>query len=270
MSNCGITSIEEFAFDQLRYLGELVLNYNLLTELPQLKKTMVFVTITAKGNMISKVSPNLFPIGSLIRNIDLSHNLLSDVETANSVVLKELPVLEKLDLSDNGISSLDVIQLKSAPVKQLGLEQNQLYSPLDFSKFTSLYLLNLASNSISELPIFPESLEILSLNNNQLNGSKLVFPALNLKEVYLSGNRFEALNSMAFINLANVSVITLLDNGLASYDLQLKKIANVRVDEKVALTINGINMTPHVPRVVYQRLLDLQNALTFEDSTDSA
>uniref|UniRef100_A0A7E4W013 LRRNT domain-containing protein n=1 Tax=Panagrellus redivivus TaxID=6233 RepID=A0A7E4W013_PANRE len=52
LSNCLIETIEEYAFDDIPLLFEINLDYNLLTEIPKLRKRNAFSKISAKGNMV--------------------------------------------------------------------------------------------------------------------------------------------------------------------------------------------------------------------------
>uniref|UniRef100_A0A7E4W572 LRRNT domain-containing protein n=1 Tax=Panagrellus redivivus TaxID=6233 RepID=A0A7E4W572_PANRE len=286
LSDCTITSIEDYAFETLQHLKVLNLDKNLLTEIPKLKRSMRnYRVISAKHNMISKVSPDLF-IDSQIINVDFSHNFLTDIEflkrskssleslnlsfnlleqayfsnfshlsyvnlthnrlkEPNSVRLMGLCDIVTLDVSHNGISTLDALNLTDSYVKHLYLHQNRLHSnvQLNFSEYKQLQELNLDDNEISMIPVLPTKLQILSLSNNKLDGSKIIFPEHGLRKVSLSGNALKTFSENAFINLEKVYIINLLNNNITSIDLHIysENLVKVLFDEKTKLSINGIN-----------------------------
>uniref|UniRef100_A0A7E4W3K5 LRRCT domain-containing protein n=1 Tax=Panagrellus redivivus TaxID=6233 RepID=A0A7E4W3K5_PANRE len=145
--------------------------------------------------------------------LNLNGNLLRE---KNSVELKYNSKLETLDLAENSIRNLNVLNISDTPIKKLRLNQNLLYSELDFTNFDSLTELNLDDNKLTSLPIMPANLEVLRLNDNQLKSSNVIFPPLKLKEIHLAGNHMAQLSNIAFANLKYIKFVALSGNNFTT------------------------------------------------------
>uniref|UniRef100_A0A7E4W688 LRRNT domain-containing protein n=1 Tax=Panagrellus redivivus TaxID=6233 RepID=A0A7E4W688_PANRE len=251
LSHCELETIEENAFDNIPMLTNLTLDYNFLTEIPKLGKMKSLLKFSARKNKISKVSKQLLshrvthidlshnlldnvdflkPTNATLQRLDLSHNFIRRFVISNfseltyvnlngnllgteeSVVLNNISKLEVLGLAENSIRHLNVLRISDTPIKKLRLNQNLLYSQLDFTNYTSLTVLDLDDNMLTTLPIMPANLEVLWLNDNQLKSSNVIFPPLKLEFIYLAGNHMDPLPFSAVVNLKNLKYVNLAEN----------------------------------------------------------
>ena len=128
---------------------------------------------------------------------------VSGVNNANDVTLAHLAAITKLELSWN-VSREKIISLKAG----------------DFSGLTSLEVLWLSHNSLTNLPegIFDElsSLEVIDLLYNNINSipSNMFKGLTSLKRLDLQGNRLTSLSTEWFDDLSSLETLSFKGNSL--------------------------------------------------------
>ena len=188
-------SIQEIPdwFFQFKKLEHISLRSNLLKELPTIVFTIENIKyLNLSDNQIREIKGHYFRNLIDIEKVDISYNQISSLPTEKIEYpkckilnikgnrLEKFPTaigdaytLEKLDLSENKISSIDddVFDILGNLV-ELDLSFNELtYLPTSIGKLTKLKRLNLSGNKISSLPKEFEnltSLEFLDFDSNPI------------------------------------------------------------------------------------------------------
>ncbi|KAG6404797.1 hypothetical protein SASPL_132373 [Salvia splendens] len=165
-------------------------------------------------------------IGNLtnLRALDLSYNSL---RIENLDWLASLSLLSYLDLSHIDLSHANLLEhvtslhfLRELHLAFCNISVVKHSASPHIRSLTSLRSLDLSFNSLSSTSIFIfvselESLEILNLEYNQLNGSILDLRAFSsLKELYLSGNNLTGSIPLSIGQLSEIQVLDLSYNSL--------------------------------------------------------
>lgn len=164
-----------------------------MTSVPALPKETAY--LYARFNKIQKISTKDFADILTLKRIDLSGNLISEIEDG---AFSKLSLLEELSLSENRLVKLPMLPAKlttfNANFNQLktkGVKANA------FKKLTKLSNLYLSNNQLEAVPQIPESVRILHLQNNNISEVRLdTFCRSNdtfylrpkLSEIRLDGN----------------------------------------------------------------------------------
>ncbi|XP_039984951.1 podocan isoform X2 [Xiphias gladius] len=241
-------SIHPGAFQGLKKLHTLHMYNNLLERvprgLPRRAKTLMLL-----HNSISEIGRNDLALLYTLTELNLSYNKLTTLKVHRDA-FRKLRVLEKLDLSGNGLHSmplglprsLQVLEIKnnqlsSIPdgaltgmdkLRKLILSDNQLRLNSIYQgawmELSALKTLDLSGNQLSHIPSdLPESLEYLHLQSNRIS----TVPATafegtpNIKGIFLRFNRLsvDSVDESSFAYLSNLQV---LDIGTANTDLAFK------------------------------------------------
>lgn len=135
-----------------------------------------------------------------------------------------------------------------------GIQENSIFKILKFSgqiqlakeiiELKNIKYMNLRGNNISSLLFlngknFP-SLEILSLNNNDLRFNNLKctnFP--QLKELYLSKNKIDNIDILAELKIPKLRILWLANNNIISIDI----LEKVNFPQFLKLCLNNNNIT---------------------------
>ena len=143
-----------------------------LTELPDIAKPALVVTLTASDNLIKNL-PEMRPF-TMLRYLDLSNNKIVDVSP-----LYCLQSLRELDISNNRVTNLDFAE-----------------------HLDSLEVLRASRNRIREVLVpLPDNLIDLDISNNEL--TNLDFMERNvpvgIEKIDVSGNAIDSLISLRFL-----------------------------------------------------------------------
>ncbi|KAM9409181.1 osteoglycin, paralog a [Pholidichthys leucotaenia] len=164
-----------------------------MTTVPTLPKETAY--LYARFNKIKKISNKDFADIVTLKRIDLSGNLISEIEDG---AFSKLTLLEELSLADNRL-----VKLPSLPAKLTSFNANNNFLRTKgvkanaFKKLTKLVNLYLADNELEAIPFIPESVRTLHLQNNnisEVNSDTFCRPddqyylRLSLSEVRLDGN----------------------------------------------------------------------------------
>ncbi|XP_031826457.1 uncharacterized protein LOC143174143 isoform X2 [Nomia melanderi] len=223
-----------------------VLHYYLL----MLNETQSFDKLILSKNNIVNLSEHLMKRLKLLKNLDLSENMMNEIYTRTFIdmynlqslslsknnlstfddsVVKVIPGLLRLDLSHNHINTIEhTIDKTVTKIKFLDLSHNSIFniSQNFFDSLSNLQYLDLSFNKIRSLEninfVYLKFLETVYLNNNFLTSlyvqifpkslTKLFAGYNSIKEIYYEPSRIEVL-SVEFNYISEVqSNITSLEN----------------------------------------------------------
>ncbi|XP_037634408.1 osteoglycin, paralog a [Sebastes umbrosus] len=164
-----------------------------MTTVPTLPKETAY--LYARFNKIKKISTKDFADIVTLKRIDLTGNLISEIEDG---AFSKLTLLEELSLADNRLVKLPMLPAKLTSfsannnlLKTRGVKANI------FKKMNKLATLYLADNQMEAVPIIPDNVRILHLQNNNITEvNKNTFCRSNdtyylrpsLSEVRMDGN----------------------------------------------------------------------------------
>ncbi|KAG7228203.1 hypothetical protein INR49_013366 [Caranx melampygus] len=168
----------------------------------------------ARFNKITKIRNNDFADMATLRRIDLTGNLISEIEDG---ALSKLPNLEELNLAENKLTRLPPL-----PTKLVSFNANfnklrtQGVKATAFKKLTKLAYLYLGNNELTAVPHLPESLHVVHLHNNKIStitdetfckGNTSYYIRENMDQVRLDGNPIQlSLHPNSFICLQTLPV----------------------------------------------------------------
>ncbi|CAG9798503.1 unnamed protein product [Chironomus riparius] len=172
LSNNTLSAIDPNIIAHLNELREINLSHNFLTKITAdfLEATEHVEVIRLENNKLYVIDNAFDKINYSLRELFLAHNHFTVITSA---MFEKLTNLEVIDLSDNKILNID----------------NEA-----FTKLTALKLLDLSFNSIKRITIkLPNSLQLLSINNNNLNSWPLLNVPENLTELEIQDNSLDYL-----------------------------------------------------------------------------
>ncbi|XP_026853919.2 osteoglycin, paralog b [Electrophorus electricus] len=160
---------------------------------PALPKETTY--LYARFNKITKITNKDFADIATLKRIDLTGNLISEIEDG---AFSKLVQLEELSLSENRLVKLPMLPPK---LISLNANHNQLKTKgiksNTFKKLNKLAYLYLGNNELEAIPLLPESLCIVHLHNNNITtltdetfckGNDTHYIRYNMLEVRLDGN----------------------------------------------------------------------------------
>ncbi|XP_029477415.1 osteoglycin, paralog b [Oncorhynchus nerka] len=164
-----------------------------MTAVPSLPKETAY--LYARYNKITKITNKDFADIATLRRIDLTGNLISEIEDG---AFSKLALLEELNLSENKLAKLPMLPAK---LISFNANYNQLKTKgiksTAFKKLTKMAYLYLGNNELEAIPQLPESLHIVHLYNNKITtlsdetfcqGNNTQYIRANMEEVRLDGN----------------------------------------------------------------------------------
>ena len=167
-------------------------------------------------NFLSTITANAFGSLEKLHELDLQHNMISDIQ-----VLDGLLELRILNLNHNAISSTDFLYDGLSTLRRLSMTHNEL-TRIDGASFETLYSLNyldLSSNRIASVSEFRfEQLSTLYLANNRLQDLRFIERLPQLKELDVGANRVTSLPGDSFRRLKFLRSIKLSHNRLNYID----------------------------------------------------
>ncbi|CAN9511993.1 unnamed protein product [Ophioblennius macclurei] len=135
-----------------------------MTTVPTLPKETAY--LYARFNKIKKISNKDFADILTLKRIDLTGNLISEIEDG---AFSKLTMLEQLSLAENKLVKLPMLPPKLSIfnvnhnlLKTKGVKANA------FKKLNGLVNLYLGDNQLEAVPYIPESVRILHLQNNNI------------------------------------------------------------------------------------------------------
>ncbi|KAF1392093.1 hypothetical protein PFLUV_G00048930 [Perca fluviatilis] len=165
-----------------------------MTTVPSLPKETTY--LYARFNKIKKIRTKDFADTVSLKRIDLTGNLISEIEDG---AFSKLIDLEELSLADNRLVKLPM--LPAAKLKSFNANNNLLKTKgvkaNAFKKMTKLANLFLANNQLEAIPHIPDSVRLLHLQNNNITevnvdtfcrSNDTYYLRMSLNEVRLDGN----------------------------------------------------------------------------------
>ncbi|XP_066528661.1 osteoglycin, paralog a [Hoplias malabaricus] len=164
-----------------------------MTSVPALPKETAY--LYARYNKIKKITQKDFGDIVTLKRIDLTGNLISEIEDG---AFSKLTLLEELTLAENKLVKLPMLPVKLISfnanhnnLKTKGVKANA------FKKLTKLRNLYLAHNQLEAVPMIPESVHIFHIQNNNIstvnadtfcksNNTYYIRP--NMNEIRMDGN----------------------------------------------------------------------------------
>ncbi|XP_030623605.1 osteoglycin, paralog b [Chanos chanos] len=164
-----------------------------MTAVPPLPKETAY--LYARFNKITKITNKDFADIATLRRIDLTGNLISEIEDG---AFSKLDQLEELMLAENKLLKLPMLppKLVSFNANHNRLRTKGVKANL-FKKLTKLAYLYLGDNELEAVPQLPESLRIVHLHNNNITavtdetfckGNSSYYIRHNMQEIRLDGN----------------------------------------------------------------------------------
>ncbi|XP_049895124.1 osteoglycin, paralog a [Epinephelus moara] len=164
-----------------------------MTAVPTLPKETAY--LYARFNKIKKISTKDFVDIVTLKRIDLSGNMISEIEDG---AFAKLTLLEELSLAENRLVKLPMLPSKLISfnanynlLKTKGVKANA------FKKMAKLINLYLADNQLEAVPYIPDNVRILHLQNNNITevnvntfcrGNDTYYLRPSLSEVRMDGN----------------------------------------------------------------------------------
>lgn len=164
-----------------------------LSAVPSLPKETAY--LYARFNKITKITNTDFADMATLRRIDLTGNLIADIEDG---AFSKLPHLEELTLAENRLTKLPMLPNKLVSFNaNFNKLKTQGVKATAFKKLTRLAYLYLGNNELTAVPQLPESLHVVHLHNNKISkitdetfckGNTSHYIRTNMDEVRLDGN----------------------------------------------------------------------------------
>lgn len=211
---------------RLENLEELILSYNLITQIPEevkliprlkkldfshndisklpsfLAEITTLETLTIATNQLSHVDASVFNKMINLHELDISNNFVTS--------LQDLAVdsLNSLKICWNPVSSLPLLSTNLTLLQARGISLNKI--PDDISQLVNLRSLDLNRNGLRDLPISSlqqlSSINTITLNCNQLSGELDISDITSLRELSLRKNNLTALPKIpVLLNALNIS-----------------------------------------------------------------
>lgn len=164
-----------------------------MTSVPALPKETDY--FYARYNKITKITNKDFADIATLKRIDLTGNLISEIDDG---AFSKLDNLEELTLAHNRLTKLPILPAKLSVFNaNFNLLKTKGVKSTAFKKLAKLSYLYLGNNELEAVPQLPESLRIVHLQNNKITsmtdetfckGNNTHYIRYNLEEIRLENN----------------------------------------------------------------------------------
>ncbi|XP_070172353.1 insulin-like growth factor-binding protein complex acid labile subunit [Polyergus mexicanus] len=243
--------IDRVEKDKLRYLKELVMNDNKITQVCfeeceensiSLRGAIRMENLFLSRNQISEVSPDAFNDMEHLLNLDLSSNKIADLakDTFNNTVW-----IINLSLAHNILATIPNV-CSMLNLKNLNLTANRINAvPSDtfchLQRLEHLYLSNNMITTIETRAFNLQSLTYLDLSGNRLRQlpAQWIFP-WQIQELHLERNYFTELDNLSLTNIKSLRNVYLDENPMPKLNAgsfqslpghTILHLKNIRVNE---------------------------------------
>ena len=187
---------------------------------------------------------------------------------------------EALNCNGYGIADASFLLFFDS-IQQLHLEDNAITNFPNLSVLTALNFLQATGNQVTELPVFPSTMEYVYFSNNDIDGTIDLGPYPMLRHFYMGNNHIDSLIGLE--GLVAISQLGLGTNELVHLDPlsnldklthfymsrnKLSTIGDLNLDAKLRFFHVGNNMLQILPKVTLASDADVRaanNGFTFED-----
>lgn len=244
---------------------EVVCNEVALTEFPSESLQYNTTMVTIQYTNISSITEDHLSVTPLLRELHLYNNHLRSLSPH---LLRGVPHLHTLDLTENKLSELPADVFSHAPLSSLVLKNNQIekVEAKWFPNNSNLTWLDVAGNLLTSIPAsfllkLPQ-LENLDVSNNRVDRirSNVLRPLTKLERLNLQDNKLASLDAATFQSTPNIIYLFLSRNQLSKLpqdlfqgltqlkvlsldDNQLRHIPTGLLDPLTSLDDEGLDLT---------------------------
>ncbi|XP_030384456.1 insulin-like growth factor-binding protein complex acid labile subunit [Scaptodrosophila lebanonensis] len=223
-----LENLKRSQFKNLRELEVLDISHNKIIKLEaqHIADLTKLGWFNASHNALKELSRGTFARNSVLKLLNLSHNNITRLD-GNS--FRGMRFLRRLFLSDNGISDVGRGTFGSvARIGTIDLARNKL-KKVEYQMFTQMNyveLIDLAENNISKI---------------EKNSFKDIYQAV----INVSHNALELIESAAFENCVNITVLDLSHNRLANFSR--RSFDETTFASEFQLSYNELTNLAHIP-----------------------
>lgn len=231
LSSNQIESINQYTFQNLLSLEELMLNENLIEDIADINPNVLFYNninlrvLNLSGNPFEDLGRDLntILISESLEVLDVSRCQITSLE--GPLVLSELKKLVYLDLSNNPLIHMD--GLYSGTLKVLNV-RSCLLSQLDDNALVGFQGLELFDASLNDQlsldnALFSSKLRSLDLSQCSIRSLNLTSMA-KLQSAFINGNRIKQIHAFQFINNSELITLDLSGNHVETVCKQHKRV----------------------------------------------
>lgn len=250
VSSNHVTKLQDYMFDTMPNLETIDMSYNLISSI---RRASFHLTI-GYGNTIQ------------VKNFNLSHNRLSEIDI---VKFDNLKFLEVLHLDHNHIETVEALtspkflqdNILLSNLKELYLHQNKI-KQLNANIVRNVQMINLDGNALTSENFNNQKLKQLYISYNEMKGLEI---SDQLEVLHLSGNdhpikiNFNKNNAMKELRIVGTEIrgkddlinaindmknLTILELSYENYNLNDKSLMNLDMLENLTLSFSRLSKLP--------------------------
>jgi len=217
----ALSRIVENQFSHLPNLQYIYLQDNKISELAASSfqgPAKKLKSLIMHNNQISVIPDYIFDGMSSLTVLNFNENM---IETIPYDFLKDCPELVEVSFYRNSLVSIDGAMFNKLPkLKYLGLAYNKLTTVPDSLGSESQFLIDLAHNELTEMPVISSNTKQLFFNGNQIQAlRKEIFEnAASLQELYISNNTISTIEDTTFEGAPKLNWLDVSENDLTGFE----------------------------------------------------